>query len=184
MSPRSEWHPYAFMDGVFSEEECATIKALGEGRWTDAYIGGKNPRLPTYLYGQHHVLPKDPDHAWIYDRLIEPVDYLQREYLPCRWDRWVEPIQVSYYDAGREHRWHIDYGAGQFLTRKLIVSVLLDQDFNGGDLEIQAGNSPVPCEQRVGRMIVMPTTTLHRVTPVTQGERTTLVTWGHGPRWE
>jgi PKHD-type hydroxylase len=55
-------------------------------------------------------------------------------------------------------------------------------EFEGGDLEVMAGSAaPVTLEQRQGRAWFFPSYILHRVTPVTQGTRRSVVVWAGGP---
>ena len=79
------------------------------------------------------------------------------------------------------------------LVRKLTVVVQLDDggDYVGGDLEVLRFGSDAPSAIEVpaeamrqrGTAIVFPSYVLHRVTPVTAGQRRTLVGWLVGPRF-
>ena len=89
---------------------------------------------------------------------------------------------LSRYKVGMEYGLHVDdalMGAdGQFRT-DVSVTVFLNQpyDYEGGELEI---HSPFGIEGHrapAGSAIVYPSSTLHRVTPVTKGQRLAAVTW-------
>jgi PKHD-type hydroxylase len=56
------------------------------------------------------------------------------------------------------------------------------KEFKGGDFQLMVdSDTPVTVEQKKGRAWFFPSYTLHRVTPVTEGERKSLVLWIGGP---
>lgn len=70
--------------------------------------------------------------------------------------------------------------------RKLSVVVQLSEPdrYQGGDLQLERFVHPNPEELRSrGAMIVFPSILFHRVTPITKGERSSLVGWMEGPHW-
>jgi PKHD-type hydroxylase len=105
----------------------------------------------------------------------------------------VETLQLGVYGGGDRHGWHMDTLSHGELVRKLTVVVQLDDgaDYVGGDLELLRFGSDVPSAIEVpaeamrqrGTAIVFPSYVLHRVTPVTAGQRRTLVGWLVGPRF-
>lgn len=127
----------------------------------------------------------------ILDR-IWPIVYDANDY--GQWDfeiSWLEPMQFTKYHVGEKYDWHIDTIVSAERpedVRKLSFSVLLNDDFEGGEFQLEAGspstkerNITVPMEK--GDIIIFPSYTWHRVTPVTKGERHSLVGWIHGPNW-
>jgi PKHD-type hydroxylase len=90
------------------------------------------------------------------------------------------PHAVRYVPGRGHYDWHVDAGA-EWATRKLSLVVFLSEpdDYEGGVLEIAgAGNVARP---EPGSGVVLPSFLAHRVTPVTAGERITVVAWMHGP---
>ena len=53
----------------------------------------------------------------------------------------------------------------------------LTEDFEGGQLELQAGGQVLTPELRQGSSVLFPAWQRHRVTPVTRGVRDALVLW-------
>jgi PKHD-type hydroxylase len=96
-----------------------------------------------------------------------------------------EALQMTRYEGGDEghYDWHQDFGAT--ISRKLsIVVQLTDPDtYEGGDLQIMTSHQPINVERKRGLVAVFPSFQLHRVTPVTSGDRHTLVAWMSGPRF-
>ena len=84
-------------------------------------------------------------------------------------------------------RWHVDgngldtvmEGNMVGLSRKISMVCWLNEDFEGGDFEIHkahAMNENI-IKPSKGTIIFFPAWTLHKVYPVTKGERFSLVTW-------
>jgi len=89
---------------------------------------------------------------------------------------------MEYVEGEGKYDWHIDLGPGKVpCTRKIAFSVNLNDDFEGGELQIMTGRDPiVPAEQVTGTMIFFPTYMCHRITKVTKGTRRAIVGWLHG----
>ena len=77
--------------------------------------------------------------------------------------------------------WHMDLGAGPTASRKLTMVTFLTppEEFTGGELLFMDGGPPMRPAQ--GTTAIFPSYLLHKVNPVTQGRRFTLVSWLHGP---
>ena len=98
----------------------------------------------------------------------------------------VEPPQVTRYKAPKGHYSFHQDGDG-FNTsektsnpRKLSMSVLLSDKFEGGVFQYQLGEDPIDFTMEKGDAIFFPSYYLHRVTPVTKGTRYSLVVWNCG----
>lgn len=94
-----------------------------------------------------------------------------------------EPLQLTYYtaDKGGHYDWHMDYADVPVNeNRKLSLTIVLNGDFEGGELEFW--DTP-KCELEIGSMVVFPSYLLHRVKPITNGERWSLVSWISGPSY-
>ena len=99
-----------------------------------------------------------------------------------------ESIQYSHYDVGDHYSWHMDLH-DQFPTRKLSFSLLLNDDYEGGEFEIghysfgdhELKIDTIAAENKTGTLVVFPSALPHRVKPVTKGIRKSLVGWIPGP---
>jgi len=104
-----------------------------------------------------------------------------------------DPAYVMRYEVGDHFAWHVDNGIAQppLGSRKLSFSLQLSHadDYDGGDLEMASLardyhpelTGPSPLMRQHGHLIIFPSFTLHRVTPVTRGVRHAIVGWIHGP---
>lgn len=165
--------------GIFSAEECERIMALGLVR---------RQRVGTMMYARPGIRKStiawvnlSEDTYWLYEKVWETFQAVNR------WFKFtllglVDEIQFARYSVGDGFGWHLDAGGGQTSTRKLSMSVQLSDDdqYGGGDLEMCACPQLDPRRRR-GTIIVFPSFLAHRVTPVTRGERCSLVAWAHGP---
>ncbi len=139
---------------------------------------------------------------WVHNEIIPFVNTANRN---AGWDFDLvtfETLQFSRYDVGHFYDWHPDQSAKLYedekkknMTRKLSVSVILNDEFSGCDLQfrqqIDTINNPdkdttiMTCEERgKGTVIVFPSFLWHRVTPVTKGVRKSLVMWNIGYKFK
>jgi PKHD-type hydroxylase len=93
---------------------------------------------------------------------------------------------VARYGAERKGHfdWHSDIGEGVIARqRKLTMVAQLSEprDYEGGALEVWPSNAILAAPRDRGTLTFFPSYLLHRVTPVTAGERFSLTQWAHGP---
>ena len=131
------------------------------------------------------------DQQWVYD-LIWP--YMNTANIEAKWEFDIicaEPYQIGKYEVGDFYGMHNDGMAtkgtvyncpeNKFLhqrTRKISMSLLLNDDYEGGELEIMDCDAP---KFETGKMIFFPSYQYHQVKPVTKGTRYSLVMWFLGP---
>ena len=73
-------------------------------------------------------------------------------------------------------------GPGIHETRKLsfIIGLSPAESYEGGEITFKVGPSDTSIKLEQGNMIVFPSFILHKVEPVTKGERYVLVGWLRG----
>ena len=136
------------------------------------------------------------DEEWLYEELWP---YLHTANKNAEWNFEVnhsESVQFTKYKINQFYNWHPDSFDGAYENpkkknfykkiRKLSMCVNLSDpcDYQGGELEFQFRNKDdaliVTKEDRFkpkGSVIVFPSFVWHRITPVTQGTRYSLVSW-------
>lgn len=182
----TSWPPYAYFYSVFSADECAAIVDIGRSRKLRPATVGDDKEDRKQRKANITWLDWSNDTEWVFDRLADIVGY-SRVYYPFHLSAVAEPIQLTQYlGADRGHYgWHRDIGDGPMSLRKLSVVMQLNpsKEFDGGDFEIFSigGASKKVVEMGLGNMIVFPSWEVHRVKPVTSGERWSLVSWISGP---
>jgi PKHD-type hydroxylase len=70
--------------------------------------------------------------------------------------------------------------------RKLSLTLLLDDEFEGGEFQINGSNAhePIVVPLHKGRAVLFPSFMIHRVTPITKGKRRSIVVWVVGPKFQ
>lgn len=127
-----------------------------------------------------------PDADWVMDLIIDHVRVANRDTFGFDVREFSESVQVAHYDAAREAHfdWHSDIGDGRIAARRklTLVAQLSEPDaYVGGALEVMPSSHIVTAERTRGTVTIFPSYLLHRVTPVTQGNRVSMTVWAHGP---
>lgn len=149
----------------------------------DAVIKGKDSNYkPDHTYRKTHVafFPRGS----LIEEFIDTYVKLANEYYGFELNS-SEKVQFGVYKKDHFYDWHRDYSSEGY-HRKLSVSVMLNDDFEGGELEIQNlwGNKIYTIPKKAGSIVVFPSMLKHRVTPVTKGVRYSLVRWYGGPEFK
>jgi len=128
---------------------------------------------------------------WVYD-LIWP--YMEEANAQAGWEydiKAAEAVQITRYEKGGFYNFHQD-GKSDNLgaydepqnkfrhgnVRKLSMSIILNDDYEGGDFEFATLNKIyTPDFNKLGSVMVFPSFMMHRVKPVTKGTRYSLVSW-------
>ena len=176
---------YAYMNNIFSKEECQQIIALGESLNPQvATVTSKTKEdLTTRQSYVSWVFPNQ-DNRWVFERVIANVLSLNQQYFNFDLYGLAEGFQFTRYDAPTgKYDAHIDKVLNG-LPRKLSLTIQLSDpdEYEGGDLNLYIGPGMEPStpEKQQGKLIAFPSYVLHQVTPVTKGTRYSLVCWVTG----
>ena len=101
----------------------------------------------------------------------------------------IEPLQYSEYGVGGEYGWHRDIHDKPYpngLVRKVSFSTILNDDFEGGEFDIETRNPADKkrydtFDNKKQNTIIFPSHMWHRVRPVKYGVRKSIVGWVLGP---
>ena len=95
----------------------------------------------------------------------------------------MERAQIMKYTApSHGYNWHIDIGAeGISLNRKIGISVLLNDDYTGGEIAFRSGDKEEGVTPDAGSIVAFSSFIPHKVNPITEGERYVVVAWFTGP---
>jgi PKHD-type hydroxylase len=186
--PLANYSPYAYYDSYFTSEECDRIKALWGQSYGEATTAGDATSLLTHIPNDVRKTEVDwigysKETDWLYNKLYQVV-------MDCNLSRYgfeltgfTEKLQLTHYRIGDHYGWHQDNGGGVLSNRKLSLVVQLSEpsSYEGGELEF-LGLEPIPAKKQ-GTVILFPSYNAHQVTPVTKGERWSLVAWVRGPAY-
>ena len=126
---------------------------------------------------------------WFYDKLASAIDTLNENFY--KFDLvGFHNYQFTEYKAKDKGKydWHMDTTLGnnnaERLTRKLSVTLLLNDNFDGGQFEFFDLEKEHQLKMTAGTLIVFPSFMVHRVTEITKGVRNSLVCWCVGPKFK
>jgi PKHD-type hydroxylase len=170
-----------------SDADCDAIIELGaEYTLSEPTVVG-DERLLRHRVGDVHKVPRDGRSASLYELLWNAAVVANAAFYRLRISGISREIQYVEYAAGKGHfHWHNDYSHERETTpRKLTVIVQLSHadDYRGGDLQV-FDVEPEALPRERGTIIILPSFSVHRVTPVTRGVRRVIVGWIAGPRLE
>lgn len=88
------------------------------------------------------------------------------------------PFQFTEYKTGEFYDWHTDRDSTTFMDRFTSTVIQLNDNYSGGVLEIKNSKGElVPIDNKVGSLYIFDSNLRHRVTPVDNGTRYSLVNW-------
>ena len=203
----NEW--FTFEEGTVDKKTCNKIKKWASKKWETSVVGtSKDITDEERQTGLKVDFKSDStyrisDVAWCNDQWLYDVIWpiMQRANDEAGWRYQIksaETNQITRYKKGGFYNFHRD-GTGDHLSvydrpanafihghvRKLSMSVMLNNNFDGGAFEFASYNNEecviTPIEASSGSVIVFPSSAEHRVAPVTKGIRYSLVAWFVGP---
>ncbi|NIY95080.1 MAG: 2OG-Fe(II) oxygenase [Rhodobacteraceae bacterium] len=171
---------------AFAEAECDRIIDIARAAGSaDARLVG-NTRDHNLRRAELVWLDDVEGTEWVMDRIVDVVRQANREAFGFDLDAFDESPQVARYGAEREGHfgWHSDIGDGRLAARRkltMVVQLTCPGRYRGGTLEIMPSAHSLEAAPERGTATLFPSFLLHRVTPVSQGERHSLTIWAHGP---
>ena len=149
-------------------------------------------------YNMKSVMPTESKgfQHWLYQKIMNEVRVANNgnEYFPG-WQFNIGGIlempQLMVYESSKNghYEWHIDIGPYEPACRRKIAYTLIlnsTEEYDGGKLLFKLEKDEHHREfYEVGGMIMFPTYLLHKVTPITRGNRYILCGWIHGDKpWQ
>ena len=186
---------FAYWDGAFSDDELEKITLIGESLGVkestlfraDGDIVNQSARKSMTTF----ITPSDETY-WIFAKLNEIISNINNSYFKFNLSGY-DFIQYTKYPIDGYYKKHTDYIPGvsqtregfiEGMRRKLSITILLNEDFTGGDFVLNFdGSNDQVIETRKGRIIAFPSYVAHEVTTVTSKERLSLVIWVLGEPW-
>ena len=121
---------------------------------------------------------------WVYAKLFDLVNEANNHLWNFNLSHAAESLQYTEYPPdGGHYDWHIDCGHHMQAQRKVSITVQLNDDYEGGELQLWRGQEPATALKEKGCVVIFPSYMLHRVKPVTSGTRNSLVLWLGGDHY-
>lgn len=187
--------PSLTMENIFTEEECAQIVDIGQrvGVEDSKLINGE-VNVAIRKSKNSFIVP-DSDTTWIFEKIMSAINWANEFYFQFELYGFANMQYAEYGPDGDYYDWHKDllFDQNQITnnmiipSRKLSASVILSDrsDYVGGEFYIERDheNNPInSVSQIIGSMTLFPGFTDHKVAPVTEGTRRSLVIWVVGPK--
>lgn len=177
---------FGYLQNFLSKDECNEIFALAGMMPMIEGLIGRNENQKNENLRNNMISFFDSDnilHTWIFDKIYTGMLDMNQQFWQFELEK-LETVQFSKYGIGQHYGDHMDMSWNDtYNQRKLSCSIQLsDPDsYQGGDLQFhQPSNDYVTAPRDLGAIVVFPSFSIHRVTPVTQGERHSLVGWAVG----
>lgn len=199
-------HHYWYFKSEVSELDCKRIIDLGlEKELRMGTIRGSRNSEELDIHDKIQVKEvkdwRDSDVTWLNEKWLYEIfqarmdEANQRAGWNFDWD-WCEDMQFTVYKPGQYYHWHADQNAdvysedhynpnfkGKYRKLSVILHLSDPKDFVGGELEFEMGRNDTRICSEIksqGSIVVFPSFINHRVHPVTEGTRYSLVMWALG----
>jgi PKHD-type hydroxylase len=175
---------------AFTTDECNKIINL----ITDSYphvssIGGTKDSSKVDMSvrsAEIYSLENDEENRWIYEKVSNAVAVANSLHFDYSITGILHPIQLIHYKSDFEipghYDWHVDSGRGEPATRKISFTAQLSNpaDYEGCELIINNHGNILEATKEQGSIHMFPSYQVHKVSPITRGNRFALVIWIHG----
>jgi PKHD-type hydroxylase len=127
-------------------------------------------------------MTRDAKHRSEIQRIVTSTLLTNREFQRAAIPRSLRPPMVSRYKPGMAYGSHVDdalMGKEKVARTDLSFTLFIADptDYEGGELLIMSSYGPNEIKLPAGCLHLYPSSTLHRVQPVTRGERVAIVGW-------
>lgn len=140
-------------------------------------------------------IPQNSNWDWLYKKMTEWAVEANKELWNFDLHSAPENIQYTEYYAHENghYDWHQDIGPGELPSkRKISITVQLSdsEEYEGGELQITTGGDTSnnwgaqTCPRGRGVVVLFPSYMMHRVSPVKEGTRKSLVLWVGGSHYK
>lgn len=179
---------FVWWEGGFTEQELNWLQEQAMKADQRAQVGG-NPTgddLAKIRRSQVSWLNKDQDTAWVFEKLGQIASALNAQYYRFDLTGFGEALQLTNYDQSEHgmYGWHQDYNAKISRKLSLVLQLTDPSQYEGGNLQVMTGGQPQTVRKQRGLVAAFPSYVLHQVTPVTSGNRQSLVAWVSGPAFK
>lgn len=177
--------PWAWWEGAFSEQELNWLQNQAKLARSNAQVGDGSRDVvnPNVRRSQISWLNNTTDTRWVFEKLADVASQMNAQHFRFDLTGFGEPLQLTNYDQSENgmYGWHQDYGGGISRKLSMVVQLTDPSQYEGGNLQVITSGEPQNIRKQRGLIAVFPSYIVHQVTPVTQGNRQSLVAWISGP---
>ena len=167
--------------GVFTKDEVATLRTrLDAGPWADGNVTSGHQSATAKLNRQ---LPEDSVEAREVGALVLQALQANPMFVSAALPHTIFPPLFNAYQGGERFDVHVDNAIRQRgsvrIRSDLSATLFLSEpdDYDGGELIVEEMYGPQSVKLPAGDLVLYPSKSLHRVTPVTRGARVSSFFW-------
>lgn len=167
--------------GVFTKDEVATLRSrLDAGPWVDGNVTSGHQSATAKVNRQ---LPEDSAEAHEVGALVTQASQANPMFVSAALPHTIFPPLFNAYEGGERFDVHVDNAIRQRgsvrIRSDLSATLFLSEpeDYDGGELIIEEMYGPQSVKLPAGDLVLYPSKSLHRVTPVTRGRRVGSFFW-------
>jgi len=174
---------YYYFDGLLDDDEIKRIRGLAKlYKEEDGNVSG----IVDDSYRRSKIRwIEEGGNEELYERFVRLMKTANEDMWKFHITGMEDNLQFTEYDGDYEgfYDWHMDFGGYGSSTRKLSMVVQLSDpnEYEGGELQFWVNRGIINAPNKKGTVIFFPSYLTHRVNPVKNGHRETLVSWYHGP---
>ena len=168
---------------VFTKAEVKALRAtLDAGPWADGNMTSGHQSATAKKNSQ---LPEDSAEAKEVSAIVVQALNANPMFVAAALPHTIFPPLFNRYEGGEEFGTHVDNairqqrGGGLRIRSDLSATLFLSEpeDYDGGELIVEEMYGPQSVKLPAGDMVLYPSKSLHRVTPVTRGARVSSFMW-------
>lgn len=190
------WKSYIVRSGdpLFTPEQCDDIIRLGQRAKPETakvgtpIPGGKDGKLDKKKrITEISWIPfNEPQAGPMYNIIEQAMQRVNINHMGFDLPQLTEMAQYTHYPTGAFYDWHTDSEVNfvnQPCVRKISMTILLNdpKEFKGGNLQFMDNVKDNNNDLKRGEAVFFASFIRHRITPVTKGDRKSLVMWFGGP---
>lgn len=177
---------YYWAESLFTDEEVKKIKEAGDSLDSESATTFGGNEDDEVRRGTVAWLARSVENQWIYEKLFSIIKEANDNVWNFELVGFLEDAQYATYVGGGEngdrYDYHLDLDGSYGVQRKIsaVVQLTDEEEYEGGELQLLSRHEPAIASKLKGSITIFPSYMLHRVTPVTQGKRNSLVLWVSG----
>ena len=165
------------IDAVLSSEETVALRDFVAGRSSAFADGARTAGWRARKVKNNEQL--DAAAAGIVTDKVRSAVLANEVFMAAARPKSIVRMLVSRYRDGMSYGLHVDDATMDGVRTDLSFTLFLaePESYDGGELVIESDSADTEIKLRAGSLVLYPTAQLHRVVPVTRGERLAVVGW-------
>ena len=167
---------------LFNDEELDYLARQAKLANVEGYLGRGVIDKATRITKINWITPKKTK-LWIFERIEKHIEIVNKEFFKFELSS-LSALQLGNYKGEEQGKydWHMDCGHGSIRKLSLAIQLNNPDEYEGGEFCFLKCSREEKLPKEKGLAVLFPSFLLHRVTPVTSGERQSLVCWAQGSR--